>query len=102
MIKKDRTFFQYNIGDLVYIISLLTSQFHTASRKLMIKYVGAIVIYKIIDPHNYLLMTLDGKFLWGLFENERIKPAILRTSKGNISNLSKLKQLINKGLTMTS
>ena len=27
----------------------------------MIKYVGLVVIYKIIDPHNYLLMTLDGK-----------------------------------------
>ena len=27
-----------------------------------IKYVGPVVIYKIIEPHNYLLMTLDGKF----------------------------------------
>ena len=25
----------------------------------MVKYVGALVVYKIIDPHNYLLMTLD-------------------------------------------
>ena len=31
----------------------------------MIKYVGPVVIYKIIDPHNYLLMILDGKILWG-------------------------------------
>ena len=52
----------------------------------MIKYVGPIVIYKIIDPHNYLLMTLDGKFLRGLFKHERLKPAILRTSKGNKNN----------------
>ena len=42
----------------------------------------------IIDPRNYFLMTLDGKNLWSLFEHERIKVAILRTSKGNISNLS--------------
>ena len=61
MINKDRTFFQYNSRDLVYIISPLTSQLHTASRKVMIKYVGPIVIYKTIDPHNYLLMKLDGK-----------------------------------------
>ena len=54
MIQKDREFFQYNSRDLVYIISLLTSQLHTASRKTTIKYVGPIVIYKIIDPHNYL------------------------------------------------
>ena len=52
MINKDRTFFQYNSGDLVYIISPLTSQLHTASRKVKIKYVGPVVIYKIIDPHN--------------------------------------------------
>ena len=63
MINKDRAFFQYNSGDLVYIISLLTSQLFPASRKVMIKYVGPLVIYKIIDPHNYLYMTLDGKIL---------------------------------------
>ena len=40
MIKKDRAFFQYNSRDLVYIISPLTSQLHTASRKMTIKYVG--------------------------------------------------------------
>ena len=57
MINKDWDFFQYNSGGLVYIISPLTSQLHTASRKVMIKYLGPVVIYKIIDPHNYLLMT---------------------------------------------
>ena len=101
MIYKDRAFFQYNSGNLVYIISPLTSQLHTASRKIMIKYVGPVVIYKIIDPHNYLVMTLDGRILGGLFEYERLKPAILRTSEGNDNNLSQLKQVINVGLTMT-
>ena len=86
MINKDRAFFQHNNGDLVYIISPLTSQLCTASRKVMIKYVGPVVICKIIDPHNYLLMTLDGKILRGLFEHERLKPAILRTSEGNVNN----------------
>ena len=86
----------------MYIISPLTSQLCTASRKVMIKYVGPVVVYKIIDPHNYLLMTLDRKILWGLFKHERLKPAILRTSEGNVSNLSKLKQLINIGLKTTS
>ena len=57
------------------------------------------MIYKIIDPHNYLLMTLDGKILRGLFEHKRLKPAILRTSGGNVSNVSQLKQTINLGLT---
>ena len=71
MINKDRMLFQYNSGDVVYIISHLTSQLRTASRKVMIKYVGPVVVYKIIDLHNYLLMTLDGKILQGLFEHER-------------------------------
>ena len=80
MINKDRAFFQYNSGDLVYIISLLTSQLHTASQKITIKYVGPIVIYRIIDPHNYLLMILDDRILRGLFEHERLKPADIRTN----------------------
>ena len=101
MVNKDRMFFQYNGRDLVYIISPLTSQLQTASRKVKIKYVGPIVAYKIIDPHNYLLMTLDRKILWGLFEHERLKPVILRTSEGNVSNLVKLKQIINVGLTLS-
>ena len=72
----------------MYIISPLMSQLCTASRKVMIKYVGPVVIYKIVDPHNYLLMTLGGKILRGLFEHERLKLTMLRTSEGNFSNLS--------------
>ena len=52
MINKDRSSFQYNSGDLVLIISPLTSQLCTVSRKVRIKYVGLVVIFKIIDPHN--------------------------------------------------
>ena len=63
IINKDRTFFKYNSRDLAYIILLLTSQLCTTSRKVMIKYVGPVLIYKIIDPHNFLLTTLDGKIL---------------------------------------
>ena len=59
LINKERTFFQYNSRDLVYIISSLTSQLCMASRKIMIKYVGPVIVYKIIDPLNYFLMTLD-------------------------------------------
>ena len=48
MINKNRDFFQYNRGDLVYIISPLMIQLHTASRKVMIKYVGPVVIYEVV------------------------------------------------------
>ena len=63
MINKDRAFFQYKSGGLVYIISPLTIQLYTALHKVTIKYVGPVVIFKIIDPHNYLLMTLDSRIL---------------------------------------
>ena len=93
LINKDREDFQYNSGDLVYIILPLTSQPRTASRKLSIKYVGSLAVYKIVDTHNYLLITLDGKLLRGLFEHERLKPAVIRMNQGNVTNLSKLNKL---------
>ena len=71
----------------MYTISPLTSQLRTTSRNVAIKYVGPLAVYKIIDPHNYLLMTLDGKLLRGLFEHERLKPAVLRTNWGNVPNM---------------
>ena len=64
------------------------------------KYVGPVVIYKIIDPHNYLLMTLDGVMLRGIFDHERLKPAIIRTNQGNIQNLAELKQIMNTELKL--
>ena len=63
----------------------------------MIKFVGPVVIYQIIDPHNYLPVTLYGKILKELFEHERLKSEILQTSEENISNLSQIKQVINVG-----
>ena len=47
MINKDRENFQYKCGDLVYIISPLTSQLRTASWNIAIKYVGLVVVYKL-------------------------------------------------------
>ena len=101
MINKDRDFFQCKSGDLIYIISPLTSQLCTASHKVAIKYVGPVVIYKIIDPNNYLLMTLDGKILRGFFEHERLKPPIIRTSQANVQNLAELRQIMNTNLKLS-
>ena len=100
MINKNKQNFQYRGGDLVYIILPLTSQLRTNSRKIAVKYVGPIVVYEIKDPHNYLLITLDGIILKGIFEHERLKPAIVRTSQGNVQNLTGLKQLMNTKLKL--
>ena len=62
------------------------------------KYVGPVVVYKIINPHNYLLMTLDGIILKGIFEHKRLKSAIIRTNHGNVQNLAELRQVMNTDL----
>ena len=85
LINKNRDDFQYNSGDLVYIISPLTCQLRMASRKVSIKYIGPLAVYKIVNPHNYLVVTLDGKLLRGLLEHERLKPAVIRTNQGNVT-----------------
>ena len=64
------------------------------------KYVGPVVVYKIIDPHNYLLMTLDGVMLRGIFEHKRLKPTVIRTNQGNVQNLVDLKQIMNLELKL--
>ena len=94
LINKDREYFQYSAGDLVYLISSLTTKVRTNSRKVSVKYIGPLVIYRIVDPHNYLLITIDGQLMRGLFDHERLKPAMIRTDKGNVKTLSALKKLI--------
>ena len=98
LINKDRDDLQSNSGDLVYIIWPLTSQLRTASRNVSIKYVGPLAVYKLVDPHNYLLITLDGKLLRGLFKHERLEPVVIRTNQGNVTSLSKLKQVMSSRL----
>ena len=98
MINKDRENFQYKGGDIVYIISPLTSQLRTNSWKIAVQYVGPVVIYKIVDPHNYLLITLGGIILKGIFEHERLKPAIIRTNHGNVQNLAESRKVMNTDL----
>ena len=95
LLNKDREYFQHNSGDLVYLISPLTYQLRTSSRKFGVNYVGSLVMYKIVDPHNYLLMTIDGQLMRGLFEHERLKPAILKMDKGNVNTLSALKRVMH-------
>ena len=60
---------------------------------------GLLVIYKIVDPHNYLLMTIEGQLMRGLFEQERLKPATLPTDRGNVKTLLELKRVMNLAIT---
>ena len=53
-----------------------------------------------MDPHNYLLMTLYGIVLKGLFEHKRVKPAVNKTSCINVQNLAELRQVVNTKLKL--
>ena len=53
-----------------------------------------------MDPHNYLLVTLDGIILKGNFEHKRLKPTVIRTSHGNVQNLAELRQVMNTELKL--
>ena len=99
LLNKDREFLQYNSGDLVYLISPLTSQLGMSSRKFGVNYVGPLVIYKIVDPHNFLLMTIERQLMRGLFEHERFKPATLPMDRGNVKTLLELKRGMNLAIT---
>ena len=44
-------------------------------------------------------MTMDGKLLRGEFEPERLKPAVLKTDKGNVNTLPTLKKVMNLEIT---
>ena len=63
-------------------------------------YVGPLFIYKIVDLYNYLLVTLDGKILRGLFEHEWLKPTIIRANYCNVINVAQLKQVLTLGLVI--
>ena len=43
-------------------------------------------------------MTLDEIILKGIFEHERLKPTVIRTSQGNVQNLAELRQIMNTKL----
>ena len=40
-------------------------------------------------------MTIEGQLMRGLFEHERLKPAIIPMDRGNVKTLPELKRVMN-------
>ena len=78
LMNKNRDYFQYNTGDVAYIISPLMSQLRTASRKVAIKYVGPLTLYKNYRPSQLAINHFDGKLLRGLYEHEWLKLSVIK------------------------
>ena len=71
-----------------------------SSRNFGVNYVGPLVVYKIVDPHNYLLMTIEGQLMRGFFEHERLKAVILHTERVIGRTLLELKKIMNLEITV--
>ena len=74
-----------------------TAMLHTGSRKIRCNFVGPLAIWKCVSPTQFILMSLDGKLYPYLIEENRIKPGFIRITKGNVTSMSGLRQVVKSG-----
>ena len=70
----------------------------TGSRKTACNLVGPLIIYKAIGTNQFLLMSLTGQIYPHLIEETRLKQGAIWTSKGNVSTLAELKQVLSRDI----
>ena len=80
MIKKDKAMTQYKQGELLYLISPQISLLKTSSRKFRAIYIRPLVVYKIIDKFQDILLGIECKILIGIYHFNRLKHAFLITT----------------------
>ena len=97
IMNRGKEFHGYTSGQLVYLFfpghSLLTS----GKRKFTCQFVGPLAIWKCFSPTQFVLMSLDGVVYPYLVEESRLKPGVIRTTKGNVFTLPALRQMIKSG-----
>jgi hypothetical protein len=72
-------------GSLVYMLMPDASRLHdTRSKKIILNWVGPMIIYKLDGRGNAFLQRLDGKLLCNIISTRRLKPAYIRTKDGKI------------------
>ena len=98
MVNKDRTFFQYNSGDLVYIISPLHESIAHHFKKGYDKICRTSRYFQNYGSTQLSINDIRWKILRGLFKHERLKLTKIRTNQGNVQNLAQLKLVMNAGL----
>ena len=102
MWNKNKTFYAYEAGQIVYMYKAKGAFGNTGSKKITCYYVGPLVIYKAVSPNQFLLMSLTGQVYPHLVEETRIKPGSIWTSKGNVTTLAQLKAVLSAGLKIDS
>ena len=79
---------QYKSGDLVYLISPQKSLLKTSLRKFKVIYIEPLVVDKIKDQVQYIVMDIEGKILNGIFHFNRLQQAYLGTTRGPVNTLA--------------
>ena len=98
LLNRDKTYHGYTAGQIVYLyFPGKTAMLHTGSQKIRCNFIGPLAIWKCVSPTQFILMSLDGKLYPYLIEENRIKPGIIRTTKGNVNTMSKLRQVVRSG-----
>ena len=97
---RNKEFHGYTSGQLVYLFFPGHSLLHTGNRKFTCKFVGPLAIWKGFSPTQFVLMSLDGVLYPYLIEATRLKPAVVRTTKGNVYTLSAMRQVIKGGYVL--
>ena len=94
MLNRNRQQHAFEIGQIVYMYQARGSMVQTGSRTVACFFVGPLVIFKAVGPNQFLLMSLDGQIYPHLIEETRLKPGTIWTSKGNVTTLVELRQVI--------
>ena len=97
VLNKDKELHGFTVGEIVYLRLPSGAILHTGSRKIRCKFVGPLVVYKAISPTQFLIMSLTGEIYPRLIEETRMKPGVIRTTKGNVRTLAKLKAVLRSG-----
>ena len=97
LMNRDKEYHGYTAGQIVYLYFPGSSMLNTGSKKIRCEFIGPLAIWKCVSPTQFLLMSLDGKLYPYLIEETRIKPGFIRTTKGNVTHMSGLRQVIKSG-----
>ena len=92
----------FEAGQIVYLYQAKGTIVQAGSKKIACYFVGPLVIYKAVNPNQFILMSLSGQVYPHLIEESRIKPGSIWTTKGNVNTLGQLKAVLSAGLRIDS
>ena len=97
VLNKDKELHGFTVSEIVYLHLPSGAILRAGSRKIRCKFVGPLVVYKAISPTQFLIMSFTGEIYPRLIEETRMKPGVIRTTKGNVRTLADLKAVLRNG-----